>query len=217
LTRTASFDRRPALVHLLVAGVVGVPLAAIVLQSTGLLSVIGRDATFTGRTAIWARAIELAPNGLTGAGYESFWLGDRLEAMAYLNHPNQAHNGYLEVYLNLGWLGVLSIAAVMTTCYGRVTSAIRRHEDAGTIRLAYFLTAAMYNFSEGAFKMMSPVWVVFLLATTMEWSSPAATPDTAHGAAARGRRTGAGQAAGGRAWRKRRSSRSTLAADRGSD
>lgn len=176
LTQSASFGRRPRLVHLLVAAVVGVPLAAMVLQSSGLLSVIGRDATFTGRTEIWRRAIGLVPNSLTGAGYESFWLGARLDAMADLNRPNQAHNGYLEVFLNLGWFGVLSIAAVMATCYRRVTSAIRRHEDASTIRLAYFLTVAMYNFSEGAFKMMSPVWVLFLLATTMLPVAPVGTP-----------------------------------------
>ncbi len=44
-------------------------------------------------------------NPLLGTGYESFWLGPRLQWFwqhAGLGHINEAHNGYLEVYLNLG-------------------------------------------------------------------------------------------------------------------
>src|SRR5262245_58266320 len=70
---------------------------------------LGRDTTMTGRTDLWDAVLPLNPNPLLGAGYESFWLGDRLKALwtRFWWQPNQAHNGYLEVYLNLGLLGLL--------------------------------------------------------------------------------------------------------------
>lgn len=44
-------------------------------------------------------------NRLVGAGYESFWLGTRLD-IAWNAFPNfrlrEAHNGYVELFLNLG-------------------------------------------------------------------------------------------------------------------
>ena len=55
--------------------------------------------------------IEMAPNALVGAGFESFWLGPRLSKVmtAFPNlHVNEAHNGYIEVYLNLGVIGLMS-------------------------------------------------------------------------------------------------------------
>ena len=41
-------------------------------------------------------------NPIIGFGYESFWLGDRLQYMAeHWGITSQAHNGYLEMYLNM--------------------------------------------------------------------------------------------------------------------
>ena len=56
--------------------------------------------TLTGRTAIWDSVLQKVSNPLFGAGFESFWLGDRLKSMwaEFYFKPNQAHNGYIEVY-----------------------------------------------------------------------------------------------------------------------
>ena len=45
-------------------------------------------------------------NPLLGAGFENFWVGERQVTLGGLG-GNQAHNGYLEIYLNLGWVGIL--------------------------------------------------------------------------------------------------------------
>jgi len=47
--------------------------------------------------------------------------------------------------------------------YARIVPAVRRQTQAGSLRLAYWLIAIAYNFTEAGFKMMNPVWVVFLL------------------------------------------------------
>jgi hypothetical protein len=55
-------------------------------------------------------------NPIFGAGYGGFWLGERLDrfwAMYPTSPPIQAHNGYIEVYLNLGLIGLILIASVL--------------------------------------------------------------------------------------------------------
>jgi len=40
-------------------------------------------------------------------------------------HVNEAHNGYLEVYLNLGWVGVGLIGLILMKGYSNVVTAFR--------------------------------------------------------------------------------------------
>jgi exopolysaccharide production protein ExoQ len=130
-----------------------------------LVEGLGRESTLTGRTAIWHAALHLVRNPLFGAGYESFWIGPRLRQVIkdIDQGVNQAHNGYLEIYLNLGWMGIALLAGLIVTGYRRIFPAVRRQVQAGSLRLAYFIVAIAYNFTEGGFKMMHPVWIVFLL------------------------------------------------------
>ena len=166
--------RKPGLIHLSVATAVLVSVAALFLDiGSGLVQGLGRDSTLTGRTEIWRIVLGMGSNRVFGTGYESFWLGPRLEQMwnLYYNHVNQAHNGYLEIFLNLGWVGLALLAAVLVAGYRRSVAAVVRQTQTGSLRLAYFIVAVVYNFTEGGFKMMHPVWICFLLAV-------AATPET---------------------------------------
>src|SRR2546425_1244841 len=135
----------------------------------GLVETLGRDSTLTGRTALWSDLLKTNLNPLFGTGFESFWLGPRLQELwsIYWWHPNEAHNGYLEVFLNLGWMGVGLLALVMVTGYRNVLSTFRRDRDAGRLRLAYFVVTLIYNFTEAGFRMMNPVWIFFLLTTAL--------------------------------------------------
>jgi O-antigen ligase len=105
---------------------------------------------------------------LFGTGFESFWLGERVERIWAIHwwHPNQAHNGYLEVYLNLGVMGVGLIAFVIINGYRQASRMLRQDHRAGSIRLAYVVAAAVYNLTEAAFKTMHPMWLALLLAAT---------------------------------------------------
>ncbi|HTV53806.1 MAG TPA: O-antigen ligase family protein [Terriglobia bacterium] len=77
-----------------------------------ILKAFGRDPTLTGRTVIWgylARSILKRP--LLGYGYYAFWLGLKGESGKIIYALNwtfgYAHNGVLEVLLQLGFVGVL--------------------------------------------------------------------------------------------------------------
>lgn len=160
--------RSPWAVRLLIALLVCVSFSTLFLGMGGdALETMGKDATLTGRTDIWNLVLSLQPNSLVGAGFESFWLpGPRLDKIwhAYWWHPNEAHNGYIEVYLNLGWIGVFLLAVLIVTGYRNVALALRCDPDAGRLRLAYFVVGLVYNFTEAGFRMLDPVWITFLLA-----------------------------------------------------
>jgi O-antigen ligase len=137
---------------------------------------LGRNPTLTGRTEIWAAVISMAPNRLVGAGFESFWLGSRVERLAEV-FPNlglnEAHDGYIEVYLQLGWVGLGLIGLILIDGYRRSVKTFRREPALGSLLLAYILAAITYNVTEAGFRMLHPNWVFFLLAV-IEASSIAA-------------------------------------------
>jgi O-antigen ligase len=154
--------KRAVLVHGMVAAVLSVS-ALSVFADTGLLQLLGRNPTLTGRTMIWERCLSIVTNPLLGAGYENFWLGSRLAKMwEYIYGFNQAHNGYLEIYLNRGWVGVALLVTILVAGYRNIFRAVRRGEPGANLRLAYFVVACVYNVTEAGFKMVHPMWIVLL-------------------------------------------------------
>src|SRR5437867_6169066 len=136
--------RERTAVHLLVLGIVFLCVFGLFLDSdVGLVQAMGRDTTLTGRTALCDQLLRMPVDSLLGAGFESFWLGGRLEKFwrAYWWHPNQAHNGYIEVFLNLGWVGVALLGFVMVWGYGNIAGSLQQSPELGRLRLAYFVVA----------------------------------------------------------------------------
>lgn len=182
MTSQTRIGRKPAIVHLTVLVIVCLSFTALFLGGGGaVLETMGRDATLTGRTDIWSIVLSVAANPLVGAGFESFWLGDRLEKVWQIFglHINEAHNGYLEVYLNLGWIGVAILAGLIVTGYRNVIRALRENQAASSLRLAFFVSAILYSYSEAGFRMMSPIWTAFLLAiiAVPNFSAPEVEPE----------------------------------------
>jgi O-antigen ligase len=166
-TNARNIVRKRWLVHLFMAVLVIIPFATLFLGiGGGALQAMGRNPTLTGRTEIWALVIKLVHNPLVGTGFESFWLGSRLEAMQrHMRGLNEAHNGYLETYISLGWVGVLLLAVMIVTGYRNMIATFRRNPDAGRFRLALFLTVIVSSFTEAAFRTIGIGWFAFLLAT----------------------------------------------------
>lgn len=135
-------------------------------SGTGLVEAMGRDTTLTGRTELWHQLLRIGVDPLFGTGFESFWLGERVEAFwrTYWWHPNQAHNGYLEIFLNLGWMGVALLAAVVVGAGRNIGRAFRRDPEMASLCVAYLVVALIYNLTEAAFKSFHLMWFAFLLA-----------------------------------------------------
>lgn len=165
-TGLRAIERKPGIMHFLVFTMIAVPVFSLFVSAgSGLLQTIGRDSSLTGRTDIWKLAFSMAGNPIFGTGFEGFWMGKRLEAMWRIDrNVSQAHNGYIEIYLNLGFVGLILLGAVIAKGYRNVFSEFRQNPRIYDVRLAFFATALVYNLTEAMFRMLSPVWVFFLLA-----------------------------------------------------
>jgi hypothetical protein len=92
------------------------------------------------------------PNNLLfGTGFESFWLGPRVEQLwqKYWWHPNQAHNGYIETYINLGAVGVTLLLLMIASGFFCSPATPCENEDPfGPVRFALIVTIIIFNYTD---------------------------------------------------------------------
>ncbi len=161
--------RLPAGVPLAISVTVLLPLSALFVSTFGgILHAVGRNATLTDRTLIWQAALALHTNPWIGTGFESFWLGNRLQEVWHMsvNGIQEAHNGYLEIYLNLGWIGIVLLGSVIFAGLNRAISELRHDRQEGRLRVALMTAALIFSMTEAGFRMLSLMWIAFLLAAS---------------------------------------------------
>ncbi|WP_158043441.1 O-antigen ligase family protein [Skermanella pratensis] len=116
------------------------------------LEAVGRDLTFTGRTTIWTHAITAGMNhSMLGAGYRAFWTPEgasyvyaRIWAMI-----GNGHNGYLDVWLELGFVGFGLFLLVFFTGIKRAYSRLVRSDDiAGLFYMLLMIYTLVYSMTE---------------------------------------------------------------------
>jgi len=162
------FRARPAAVHVLVVALLlAVGAMELLDLKAEALQAMGRNPDLTGRTDIWRLVTPMVPSAIVGAGFETFWCGPRV-AQFYSMHggmamTNEAHNGYVEVYLNLGWVGMGLIAVILVHGYLRAVSAFRHDSGIGALLVAYVASVAAYNIGEAGFRMLNPALFFLLL------------------------------------------------------
>ena len=106
-----------------------------------------------------------------GTGFESFWISPNVQKVSRgligwwaPEGLNEAHNGYIEIYLNLGWIGLCFIALILITGYRRAVKAFGRDPESAGLMLAYIVTATFYSLTEAGFRFLAPMWLFLLLA-----------------------------------------------------
>jgi O-antigen ligase len=130
-----------------------------------LAGMVGRDATLTGRTDLWKLLLGMHTNPLLGTGYESFWLGPRLAYVwqKFTGGINEAHNGYLEIYLNLGSIGLSLLALFLAASYRSICRKLKSLSSFAVLSLALWTVLLFYNVTEAAFKGSQLMWLISLL------------------------------------------------------
>jgi O-antigen ligase len=142
---------------------------------------IGKDRTLTDRTLVWQDCLSIPINPLIGVGFESFWLGERQEIMnrKWFWHPNEAHNGYLETYLNLGLVGLFIMIAMILATFWKARRELLNNFHFGRFRVAFLVSLIVYNWTEASFKALHPMYFLFyLIALDYPTPEPAAVPAT---------------------------------------
>jgi O-antigen ligase len=164
-----AIKRRPTiLTGLIPAGICGCLVLAVAFWadiSAAAAGAVGRDATLTDRTKIWSLLLSMKISPLLGTGYESFWLGPRLQWFwrnAGLGHINEAHNGFLEVYLNMGIIGLSLLGWFLIASYRTICRRSKPFSSCGSLSLALWTTLLFYSITEVSFRS-GLMWLTFLL------------------------------------------------------
>jgi exopolysaccharide production protein ExoQ len=129
------------------------------------LQLLRRNPTLTDRTELWQDLLKADINPVLGAGFESFWLGERMERIweKYKFRPNQAHNGYLETYLNLGLIGLFLLVTLLIATYAKARRELLRNFQFGRFRLGFLAAAIVYNWTEAGFKATHFLFFAFYI------------------------------------------------------
>ncbi len=117
-------------------------------HTNGALNSVGADSTFTGRTAIWTAVWAVIQMHFAfGFGYGAFWLGGNGPSALIWNRlgatPPHAHNGMLEVWLELGAVGVSLVGLYLMSGFFRSIAAVRHSADFSACWSFVFLVAVL--------------------------------------------------------------------------
>jgi exopolysaccharide production protein ExoQ len=126
---------------------------------------VGKSANMSDRTHIWEVLLSVPINPVLGTGYQSFWLGPRVQwVWARLNGDNvlSAHNGYLQIYLDLGLIGLVFVTTFLIATYRNICKQ-RNLTGLGSLSLGLWTLLLFYNVSEASLEINLLV-ATFLLA-----------------------------------------------------
>jgi O-antigen ligase len=156
------------------APVASIALGAIlILGSQQLAPFLGRDATLTGRTAIWAQVARfIAERPLFGYGYDAFWRGMQgpsLQVAAAVHFiVAHAHNGFLEIALDLGAAGLLLFVLSWLRGWRALWPLWQRGAiDRIAWPLAILVLVALYDLDENTLLIYNGLfWILYVAALT---------------------------------------------------
>ncbi|NER50668.1 MAG: O-antigen ligase family protein [Symploca sp. SIO1A3] len=135
---------------LLVAGSIAV---LIVGNWENILVGLGRDPTLSGRTDLWELAIELiSKRPWLGYGYQGFWIEDGVAEIIWKAEgyrPPHAHNGFVNITLDLGLVGLFLFLLIIAVTYLRAIAWLRLGKTTIELWPIFYVTFFfMYNHSE---------------------------------------------------------------------
>jgi O-antigen ligase len=173
-----------------------VPLAMLVLtagagltmlavnNSSLVLAFLGRNSTLTGRTQLWHECIvSIMKRPLLGYGFDAFWLGMNGESgrIIVASHwlVGYAHNGILELWLNLGCIGLVLFLIAYTVYLHKSFRFYRTYgSNLCAWPLAYLAFMFLYNLTEVTELEQNSVFTVLAVALAATVTMRPIQPET---------------------------------------
>ncbi|MEH2086420.1 O-antigen ligase family protein [Nostoc sp.] len=128
----------------------------------------GKDLTFNGRSDLWELVIsKILERPWLGYGFSGFWTSNAASKLrATYDWASNAHNGFLELLLELGFLGFLTFAAGFVRFFAmaltRIISVAKKPEDYWPMQILIIIV--IVNFSEA--RLLTPSWNWLMYVTT---------------------------------------------------
>lgn len=134
-------------------------------------SFLNRSETLTGRTDIWRSVLEVAAHkSILGSGYGGYW-GLHGEFDKHYG-VGQSHNGYLDVYLQVGIVGLAALFMFFLEFCGNVRRELNHVFDWRMFGICFITIILLYNYSEASFIAHNYMWTVTVFLAVV-FSAPA--------------------------------------------
>ena len=155
--------------------ILSVPIFFILLSHVSNLSferisyILYGDSSLTGRTVIWDFAnYEIAQKPLFGWGYQSFWLVPNspayTEAPGWVKGMPNAHNGYYDTELEMGYVGLAFLLVFIIATLHAVGRVADRDPRRALLLLSLALFIILWNFFESLWaRGYEFLWVTFVI------------------------------------------------------
>ena len=128
------------------------------------------DSSFTGRTTIWAFAdSEIARRPFLGWGYQGFWLVGSdapsiVDAPGWVKLMPNAHNGYYDTMLELGYVGLALLLTFLATTLHVIGRVMERDWRRAWLLLSITLFIMIYDLLESLWmRAFDTSWVMFVV------------------------------------------------------
>jgi len=143
-----------------------------------ILSWLGKDGSIADRYTLWTRAFHMGSfKPILGYGYSAFWLGfDGPSAYVWEGihwRPLHGHNGYLDLWLDLGFVGVFLLLFMMVKLVSNLSYRLILANSVSDFKyylfhLTFCVFMLIYNVTESVFlqgEMTNAFywsWIVYL-------------------------------------------------------
>ncbi|MBN1479187.1 O-antigen ligase family protein [candidate division KSB1 bacterium] len=143
------------------------------LSTSHITGALGRDATLTGRTDVWANLLPEAMQRIVlGHGFGGFWTNK-----TRLNYEiSEAHSGYLDVLLDIGFFGLILLAIFLMFSCQKAKKGLYYDFNWSTLWICYLLMAAVHNITETSLNSLSSHLTAVLVFMAVTSSATPALP-----------------------------------------
>jgi exopolysaccharide production protein ExoQ len=148
--------------------VFGVLATLLVSNLDTVLQLLGRDIKLSGRTLLWAIiGYKIWQRPWLGYGYGGFWRGWEGESADVWRVVNwdvsHAHNGFLNLWLDIGLLGLSVFVVSYSILYLRAVSWVRITKSSwNLIPIIYLTFLLFFNFTESPLMKENIFWVLYV-------------------------------------------------------
>jgi O-antigen ligase len=171
--------------RVVVPGVLGVGLLltlTIIMVADPILALLGRDLTLSGRTRLWELALnEGLSRPLLGAGFRTFWLengpGGTVMALVSWGDGNigNGHNAYLDLWLELGLVGIAAYGVLLKETAMRIADLIRQMDPLGVWLAVGLMHLSVYAMTERVLLEHSDLGWLLVMVLVLQ-ATPALAP-----------------------------------------
>jgi O-antigen ligase len=136
------------------------------IDSERVTNALGRTSDLTGRTEIWGRVMSYIPERpVLGYGYSGFWYGASSKSLTVDQVMGTrimySHNGYLEILLTLGAVGLLLALGFLATGIKRAFDLSEQHRSSVYLwPLAFLFFLTVHNIGECTILLQDLEWAL---------------------------------------------------------